>query len=335
MATLNILVTGGCGYIGTHVVKALLAAGHHPIIIDNLSGGHSHLLPGGEFFKCDIQDRWSLDQIFITHRIDAVMHFAGFIEVAESARNPIKYYRNNVAATASLFDAMVAYGIRRCIFSSSAAVYGEPLSPRIDEGHPLRPTSPYGETKRCVENMLSACDQAHGLKSICLRYFNAAGADESATIGERHNPESHLIPLILQAAGGERDHIRIFGTDYPTQDGTCVRDYVHVNDLASAHLLSLEHLIRGGDSDIFNVGNSQGYSVRQVIETAATVTGRPIKVIEDARRPGDPAVLVADANKIRTRLGWTPQYEDLTRIIRTAWNWHQISESAKPLAAYA
>ena len=323
--SLNILIIGGCGYIGTHMVKALLEAGHQPITLDNLSTGHRELLPGGDFVKGDIQDAVLLDNVFTTYAVDAVMHFAALIEVGESVRQPLTYYRNNVAATANLLEAMVRHGVNQFIFSSSAAVYGEPRYTPIDETHPLAPTSPYGETKLYVENMLRACDTAYGLKSVCLRYFNAAGADPSATIGERHDPESHLIPLVLQAAAGQRDAIHIFGSDYPTPDGTCVRDYIHVNDLATAHLLALDALVQGAPSTVYNLGNGSGYSVRQVIDTARRVTGRPITVKEAPRRPGDPAVLVASAAKVQKELGWRPHRTSLEDIVHTAWNWHKRS----------
>jgi len=323
MKSLTILVVGGCGYIGTHMVKALLEAGHHPITLDNLSKGHRELLPGGDFIEGDIQDAILLDKIFSSNTIDAVMHFAALIEVGESVQQPLKYYRNNVAATATLLEAMVRHKVSKFIFSSSAAVYGEPEYTPIDENHRFSPTSPYGETKLYVENMLKACDGAYGLKSICLRYFNAAGADSSGAIGERHNPESHLIPLVLQAAAGLRDNISIFGTDYPTPDGTCVRDYIHVNDLAAAHLLALEALMNGGQSATFNLGNGNGFSVRGVIETACRITGRAIPVVEAPRRPGDPAVLVASSDKALKELGWKPAWNNLEGIVRSAWNWHK------------
>ncbi|MBL0713270.1 MAG: UDP-glucose 4-epimerase GalE [Desulfosarcina sp.] len=323
MRNLNILVVGGCGYIGTHMVKALIEAGHHPIVLDNLSTGHRDLLPGGDLIEGSIEDTPLLDHIFSAHRIDAVMHFAAFTEVGESVLDPLKYYRNNFSATANLIAAMIRHEIKRFIFSSSAAVYGEPEYTPIDEDHPLNPTSPYGETKLWVERMLKRCDAAHGLNHINLRYFNAAGADESGTIGERHHPESHLIPLIIQAAQGKRDHIKIFGTDYPTPDGTCIRDYIHVNDLVSAHLLAIEALMDGAGSSLYNLGNSRGLSVREVIETVRRVSGKPVPVIEDQRRPGDPAVLVAGSDKIKSELNWQPRFESLEEIVKTAWNWHQ------------
>lgn len=318
---LNVLVTGGAGYIGTHMVKALLDAGHRPITIDNLSKGHRHLLPGGAFVHGDIGDGALLDQLFEAHAIDAVMHFAASIEVAESMADPLAYYRNNAAATMALLDAMVRHKVERFIFSSTAAVYGEPRYTPIDEAHPCRPSSPYGESKQFVETMLRRVAQAHGLRFVSLRYFNAAGADPSGAIGELHQPESHLIPLVLEAALGKRSHVTLFGTDYDTPDGTCLRDYIHVNDLVSAHLLALKHLMNGGETQIFNLGNSRGHSVREVVETAAAVTGRTIEMVASARRPGDPAILIADSTKIRQALGWQPVYEALPQIVQTAWNW--------------
>lgn len=322
MKALKILVVGGCGYIGTHMVKALIQAGHHPITLDDLSTGHRSLLPGGALIEGSIADTSLLDQIFTSERIDAVMHFAAFIEVGESVCDPLRYYRNNFSNTANLLEAMVRHDVKRFIFSSSAAVYGEPDYTPIDENHALNPASPYGETKLWVEKMLAGCDRAHGLRAICLRYFNAAGADESGLLGERHEPESHLIPLVLEVALGKRANIRIFGTDYPTPDGTCIRDYIHVNDLVAAHMLAVEALMDGIGSRAYNLGNSRGISVREVIETARRVCGCPINAVEDNRRPGDPAVLVAGSDRIKSELNWRPCFENLEDIIRTAWHWH-------------
>ncbi|MDJ0801698.1 MAG: UDP-glucose 4-epimerase GalE [Desulfobacterales bacterium] len=322
MGKLNILVVGGCGYIGTHMVKVLLEAGHHPVTLDDLSSGHRSLLPGGDFIEGTIADTGLLEDIFMSRRIDAVMHLAGFIEVGESVRDPLKYYGNNFTGTANLLDAMVRHDVKRLVFSSSAAVYGEPESTPIDEGHPLNPTSPYGDTKLWVEKMLLACDRAHGMRAISLRYFNAAGADESATIGERHEPESHLIPLVLEVARGAREHIRIFGVDYPTPDGTCIRDYIHVSDLVSAHLAAIEALMDGAGSNVYNLGNSRGISVREIIATARRVSGQAIPIVEDKRRPGDPAVLIAGSTKIKNELNWQPRFEHIEDIVRTAWSWH-------------
>lgn len=323
MQKLTVLVVGGCGYIGTHMVKALLNAGHAVVTLDNLSKGNRELLPGGEFVQGDIGDTAVLDRMFTAHRFDAVMHFAAFIEVGESVQQPLRYYRNNVSATVNLLEAMVRHKVYKFIFSSSAAVYGEPEYTPIDEGHPCKPTSPYGHTKLMVEKILADCDAAHGLRSMALRYFNAAGADASATIGERHDPESHLIPLILKVATGERDTIAIFGTDHPTPDGTCLRDYVHVNDLATAHLLALEALDNGAPSAAYNLGNSKGISVREVIDTARRITGHPIPAVESERRPGDPAILVAASDKAKKELAWKPEFESLNLIVESAWKWHK------------
>ena len=316
----RILVVGGAGYIGSHMVKALLEGGHEVVVLDNLSTGFRELLTGGTFVQGSLGDSGLLDGLFQSHPVDAVMHFAAFSLVGESVQNPLKYYRNNIAETVSLIEAMVRHGVRRFIFSSTAAVYGEPVKSPLSEDHPRQPTNPYGASKLCVERILEDCDRAHGLKSISLRYFNAAGADPSGTIGEMHNPETHLIPLVLKSALSQ-DTVKIFGTDYPTPDGTCIRDYVHVTDLARAHLLALKALLDGSGSDAYNLGNSIGYSVRQAIELARKVTGRTIKTVEEPRRPGDPATLVADSRKIKGALNWKPEYEDLEKIIATAWRW--------------
>jgi UDP-glucose 4-epimerase len=320
---MNILVVGGAGYIGTHMVKGLLGAGHNPIILDNLSNGHQDLLPGGTFLKGDIDDASLLDTVFQSNKIDAVMHFASFIEVGESVIDPLKFYQNNVSATITLLQGMLRHEIKRFIFSSTAAVYGEPEYTPIDENHVCNPVNPYGQTKLIVEHILKDCDRAYGLRHVRLRYFNAAGADPSGMIGESHDPESHLIPLIIHAALGKRKDVKIFGTNYNTPDGTCLRDYIHVNDLVSAHLLALQSLMDGCRSSVYNLGNSKGYSVREVINIAEAVSGKKINVMESDRRPGDSAILVADSKKIRSELGWIPKYEDLTQIIQTAWNWHK------------
>jgi len=323
MGKANILVVGGAGYIGSHMVKELIEAGFDVTTLDNLSTGHRQSVTGGAFVQGDLSDEALLDRLFSEKPVDAVMHFAAFSLVGDSVENPIDYYRNNFAGTLSLVAAMVRHGIRRFIFSSTAAVYGEPETVPIPESHPCNPTNPYGAGKLAVERMLSDCDAAYGLKYMSLRYFNAAGADASARIGERHERETHLIPLVLRTALGRRGHIDIFGTDYQTPDGTCLRDYVHVTDLAAAHLLALSALLEGSGSDIFNLGNSTGHSVREVIELSRRITGRPIAAREASRRPGDPAVLVADSGKIRRELGWHPRYEDLENIIESAWRWHQ------------
>lgn len=323
MGDLTVLVVGGAGYIGTHMVKALIESNAEVIVLDNLSRGHRSLLPGGHLIEGDMGDRELLDMIFSKNRIDAVMHFAACSLVGESVHAPLMYYDNNIAKTVSLLEAMVRHRVKYFIFSSSAAVYGEPSEIPIVETHACSPTNPYGATKLAVEGLLKYCDQAYGLTSACLRYFNAAGADPSAQVGERHDPETHLIPLILQVATGISDAVQIFGTDYPTSDGTCIRDYIHVNDLIQAHFLSLQFLLNGGASVVYNLGNSRGYSVREVIETAEKVTGRPIRAIESKRRAGDPSTLIAGSEKIRRELNWKPAFEDLETIIQTAWAWHQ------------
>ena len=319
----KVLVVGGAGYIGSHMVKDLLDTNYQVITLDDLSTGHRELIPGGEFIEGGLGDTDLLDTVFSTHDISVVMHFAAFSLVGESVQNPLKYYRNNMAATAELLDSMIRHNVKRFIFSSTAAVYGEPVDIPITETHPCTPTNPYGKSKIAVEGMLNDCDSAHGLKYISLRYFNAAGADKSGKIGERHRNETHLIPLVLEVAAGRREHIKIFGADYPTPDGTCIRDYIHVSDLSGAHLLALNALLSGGDSAVYNLGNNKGYSVREVIELARKVTGKPILAIEADKRPGDPAVLIASSDKIKEKLGWKPQYEDLETIIETAWKWHQ------------
>lgn len=328
----KILVVGGAGYIGSHMVKDLLSAGFEVITLDNLSTGHGDLLPGGTFVKGDLGDPKVLDRLFAAHNISAVMHFAAFSLVGESVENPLKYYRNNLAATAVLLSAMIEYRVKRFIFSSTAAVYGEPMQIPITEKHPCNPTNPYGASKIAVERMLCDCDAAYGLRYVSLRYFNASGADESGTIGERHTRETHLIPLVLKVALGERKNIRIYGVDYPTPDGTCIRDYIHVSDLTRAHLLALEALLSDKESAVYNLGNNRGYSVREVIELAKKVTGKHIPVIEADRRPGDPARLIASAEKIKESLGWQPRHENLEAILKTAWVWHQ-NEAAKDAAA--
>jgi UDP-glucose 4-epimerase len=323
MKARQILVVGGAGYIGAHMVNALLRANYEVVTLDNLSTGHRDLVPGGALVVGNLGDNGLLDHIFSNHRIDAVMHFAAYSLVGESVANPLKYYRNNVAQTVELLDAMVRHSIDYFIFSSTAAVYGEPRKTPIKEDHPCNPTNPYGATKIAVENMLKDCDAAYGIKFVALRYFNAAGADPSGKLGERHDPETHLIPSILKVAAGERQHVKIFGDNYPTPDGTCLRDYIHVNDLTQAHMLALEALFEGKESAVYNLGNSKGYSVLEVINAARKVTGHSITAVSAEPRPGDPAMLVASSEKIRSELGWQPSLEDLETIIKTAWLWHQ------------
>ena len=326
----SILVVGGAGYIGAHMVTDLLRAGYQAVTLDNLSRGHRDLVPGGTFVQGDLGDAALLDNVFTQHRISAVMHFAAFSLVGESVSRPLEYYYNNVAKTVELLRAMTRHQVQNFIFSSTAAVYGEPrgIQP-LREDDPCQPANPYGATKLAVERMLADCAAVNSLRYVSLRYFNAAGADPSGTPGERHDPETHLIPLILQVATGERQSIQIFGTDYPTSDGTCIRDYVHVGDLAQAHLLALRHLMEGGSSAVYNLGNSRGHSVREVIDVARAVTGHAIPAVPAARRAGDPAMLVADSEKIRRDMGWKPKFEDLRTIIETAWTWHSKEAARK------
>ena len=317
----TILVVGGAGYIGSHMVKMLLGRGYGLTTLDNLSTGHRDAVLGGEFVLGDLVDRALLDKLFSERKIDGVMHFASFIQVGESVQNPARYYENNVVNTLNLLDAMVAHDVKRFIFSSSAAVYGEPIRMPIDEAHPKNPINPYGRSKWMVEQMLADYDRAYALKSISLRYFNAAGADPEGQLGERHEPETHLIPLVLQAASGRRESVQVFGRDYDTPDGTCIRDYVHVTDLCEAHLLALDRLLQGGASAAFNLGNGNGFSVQQVIDTTCEATGKDIPVKDAPRREGDPARLVADATLARKELGWSPRYDELETIVRHAWQW--------------
>lgn len=319
----TVLVVGGAGYIGAHMVKRLLQSEYRVLTLDNLTTGHREMVPGGRFIKGDLGDEQLLNSIFSDHPIDAVMHFAASSLVGQSVEMPLQYYQNNIAETIVLLKQMIRHDIRYFIFSSSAAVYGEPQGVPINEDHPQQPTSPYGTTKATVERLLLDCDIAYDLKYICLRYFNAAGADESGEMGEKHEPESHLIPLVLKVAAGKRDRIEIFGTRYPTPDGTCIRDYIHVSDLTQAHLLALQALFSGERSNAYNLGNSKGYSVRQIIDLARRITGHPIPSIESDIRAGDPAILIAGSEKIRRELNWQPRYEDLESIIRSAWKWHR------------
>jgi UDP-glucose 4-epimerase len=324
---MHVLVVGGAGYIGSHMVKLLCQRGFKVTVLDNLSAGYRDAVVDGRFVLGDLGDLDVLEDLFESGRFDGVMHFASHIQVGESVREPAKYYRNNVFKTQHLLDAMVAYRTRGFIFSSTAAIFGEPVRMPIDEDHPKNPINPYGRGKWMVEQMLQDYDVAYGMKSLCLRYFNAAGADPDGALGERHEPETHLIPLVLQAAAGRQPHVTVFGTDYATPDGTCVRDFIHVNDLCEAHLLALQRLWAGGNSAAYNLGNGSGFSVREVIETARTVTGREIPVAYGERRPGDPARLVADSRRARAELGWEPQYADLATIIAHAWRWERRANS--------
>lgn len=317
----KILVVGGAGYIGSHMVKLLLNRGFDVVTLDNLSAGHRDAVLGGEFVQGDISDTEVLDNIFTQYNIDGVMHFASYIEVSESVINPGKYYRNNLSNTLNLLDAMVRHKVNTFIFSSTAAIFGEPEYSPIDENHPKKPINPYGHSKLMVEQALADYEQAYGLQSVCLRYFNAAGADPDGKLGERHDPETHLIPLILYAASGKRDSIKIFGQDYNTLDGTCVRDYIHVNDLCDAHIKGLERIWSNKGSGVYNLGNGKGFSVQEVIDAVRRVTGRDFKVINEERRNGDPARLVADSCLARQELGWTPYYTDIDTIVEHAWGW--------------
>jgi len=317
----SILVTGGAGYVGSHACKALAAAGYTPIAYDNLVFGHRSAVKWGPFVEGDILDRRSLEQIFRSHRPHAVMHFAAYAYVGESVENPRKYYRNNVSGSLNLLDAMMDHGVDKIIFSSSCATYGVPVTERIAETHKQDPINPYGFTKLVVERMLSDLARAQGLKYAALRYFNAAGADEDGEIGEQHDPETHLIPRVLETALGIRECVDIYGTDYPTPDGTAIRDYIHVTDLAQAHVRALERLMRGGESVALNLGVGRGYSVREVIAAAEHVTGRKIGKRELPRRDGDPPVLVADPTRAGKELGWTPRHVAIDGMVDTAWRW--------------
>ncbi|MDJ0902357.1 MAG: UDP-glucose 4-epimerase GalE [Xenococcus sp. MO_188.B8] len=322
----TVLVTGGAGYIGSHSALALQKAGYEVIILDNLVYGHQDLVETVLKTKLifgDTCDSNLLKQIFSTHEIDAVMHFAAYAYVGESVTKPAKYYRNNVVGTLTLLEAMLEAGINKFVFSSTCATYGLPETVPIKEEQSQNPINPYGVTKLMVEQILQDFSHAYDFRSVCLRYFNAAGADPEGMLGEDHNPETHLIPLVLQAASGHRDSISIFGTDYNTPDGTCIRDYIHVSDLAQAHILALKYLLDDGKTDVFNLGNGNGFSVKQVIEIARKVTGQEIKALECDRRPGDPPVLVGSGEKAQQILGWQPQYYTLEDIIAHAWQWHQ------------
>jgi UDP-glucose 4-epimerase len=319
----NFLIIGGAGYIGSHVVKELLAAGHRVVVLDNLSRGHRKAVLSDDFVLGNLGDAELLGRIFSSRLIDCVLHFAGLILVGESVRRPLEYYRNNVADTIVLLTAMRDHGVKNLVFSSSAAVYGDPDRAPIGEDAEIRPINPYGETKAFVEAILAHCERAYGLRSVSLRYFNAAGADETGSIGEDHHPETHLIPLVLQAALGKREDIKIFGTDYDTPDGTCIRDYVHVTDLTRAHILAAERLLDGGKSTAYNLGSQKGFSVREIIDIASRVTRRDIPAVESEKREGDPARLVASSEKIRSELGWKPHFDDPEKIVASAWKWHR------------
>lgn len=318
-----VLITGGAGYIGSHANKLLSGKGYKTLVLDNLLNGHKEFLQWGHFIEGDIGNKDHLDRVFKRYTVKAVLHFAAYAYVGESVEQPEKYYINNVANTITLLQAMLKHKVNYFIFSSSCAAYGNPVEIPIPENHPQNPINPYGTSKMMVERILGDYSNAYGLKYVSLRYFNAAGADPDCEIGEWHEPETHLIPLVLDAAIGVKDSIRIFGTDYDTTDGTCIRDYIHVTDLADAHVLALEYLLRGGESDVFNVGNGNGFSVKQVIDRAQTVTGKSIKAVESDRRPGDPPVLIGSVARAKDVLKWDPKYHDLDIILDTAWKWQK------------
>lgn len=322
----TILVTGGAGYIGSHAVLALLNNGYRVVVLDNLSYGHRELVDEVlqvELIVGDTNDRLLLDQLFASYKITAVMHFAAYIAVGESVQNPGKYYRNNVSGTLTLLEAMIAAQIKKFVFSSTCAIYGMPQSIPMTEEHPQNPLSPYAASKWMIEKILADFEQAYGLKSVAFRYFNASGAHPDGLLGEDHSPETHLIPLALLTALGQREALAIFGTDYDTHDGTAVRDYIHVCDLAEAHVLGLYYLLQGGKSEVFNLGNGNGFSVKEVIETARQVTGKEIIANHSDRRPGDAPILIGSSQKTQNVLGWQPQYPDLPTIVAHAWKWHQ------------
>ena len=319
-----ILVLGGAGYIGSHTVYELVDYGEEVVIVDNLETGHVEAVhPKAKFYQGDIRNRAFIDRVFEENKIDAVIHFAANSLVGESMTNPLKYYDNNLCGTKVLLDSMVAHRIDKIVFSSTAATYGEPENIPILETDKTCPTNCYGETKLSMEKMFKWTGRAHGLRYVSLRYFNACGAHESGKIGEAHAPETHLIPLILQVPNGTREAITIYGDDYPTPDGTCIRDYIHVTDLAMAHIQAVQYLRAGNPSNIFNLGNGVGFSVKEVIEAARAVTGHPIPAVIEGRRAGDPARLIASSEKAREVLGWNPQHDDLSKIIASAWKWHQ------------
>lgn len=320
---MRLLVLGGAGYIGSHTAVELLDRGHEVVIADNLITGYKQAVPKeAVFYQGDIRDYNFLNNLFKTEKIDAVIHFAAFSLVGESVTNPLKYYENNLYGTKVLLQAMIDNNVDKIVFSSTAATYGEPENIPILESDRTCPTNPYGETKLAMEKMMKWSANAYQLRYVSLRYFNACGAHKSGKLGEAHNPESHLIPLVLQVPNGKRESVSIYGTDYDTPDGTCIRDYIHVTDLAKAHILAVEYLMKGGESNVFNLGNGVGYSVREVIETARKVTGHPIPAVEIPRRAGDPARLVASGEKAKTVLGWEPKITSLEDIIRSAWVWH-------------
>lgn len=328
---MKILVTGGAGYIGSHLVVELLQQNYDVVVVDNLSTSSAKSLENikkitnkdFKFYQCDIKDIEAMNKVFKENKIDVVVHFAAYSLVGESMNNPLKYYDNNIYGTKCLLESMIENNVKKIVFSSTAAVYGEPDQVPILENNATKPTNTYGETKLAIEKMMSWCDKAYDVKYVALRYFNACGAHPSGLIGENHNPESHLIPIILQVPNGKREYISVFGDDYNTKDGTCVRDYIHVCDLADAHVLAVNYLLDGNESNVFNLGNGVGFSVKEVITETEKVVGKPINSKMDTRRAGDPATLTASSKKAQEVLGWKPKMNDLNKIIATAWNWHK------------
>jgi UDP-glucose 4-epimerase len=329
---MRVLVVGGAGYIGAHSVRALLAAGHQVVIFDNLVAGHVEAAKrlGVPLVEADLNHPGEVFKALQQNPVDAVMHFAAFANVGESVTQPNKYYQNNLIGTIQLLEAMRQQGIKNIVFSSTCATYGNPTTPTLDETHPQRPINPYGWSKLMVEQILRDYDHAYNIRHVALRYFNASGASADGLLGEEHHPETHLIPICLQVAAGMRDHLVVFGEDYDTLDGTCIRDYIHVEDLADAHVRALDHLAAGGTSEMLNVGTGKGHSVREVIRCSEKVTNLPIKVVKGARREGDPPVLVAAADKVREKLGWKPKYVELEPIVESAWRWFKNGGKYRP-----
>lgn len=319
-----ILVLGGAGYIGSHTVDELVNQGYDTVVIDNLCLGHRQAVhPDARFYEGDIRDKAFMESVFEKENIEGVVHFAAFSQVGESVEKPLKYFDDNVAGMITLLEVMHKYNVKHIVFSSTAATYGEPETMPIREDFPTVPKNPYGESKLMMEKMMKWCDEAYGMKYVALRYFNVAGAKPDGSIGEDHRPETHLVPIILQVALGQRDELSIYGDDYPTEDGTCIRDYVQVCDLARAHILALDYLLKGGDSDVFNLGSEKGFTVKEMLEAARRVTNKEIPAKVAPRRAGDPASLVASPEKVERVLGWKPEYKDIESIIATAWTWHQ------------
>ena len=327
---MNLLIIGGAGYIGSHMVQRLRSTKNKVTILDNLSTGFRNAINDTDFIEGDIKDCALLTKIFKDREIEAVMHFASYMQVSESVKKPDVYYENNVSNTINLLNIMAKNNVRKFIFSSSAAIFGEPEYTPIDESHPKNPINPYGRSKLMVEGILKDYESAFGLKSVCLRYFNAAGADEGGNLGEQHSPETHLIPILLQVASGRRERASVFGTDYPTADGTCIRDYIHVSDLCEAHIAALEYLNKKHKSQNFNLGNGGGFSVAEVVETVRRISGKPLQIDYEERRPGDPAVLVADSTLAKKMLNWNPCFTQLETIIEHAWNFEK-SHFSRPL----